>query len=129
MNKIMFLLITFCIVHFTYADPFDRQQRSHHSTSNVQKHNLLAEQTCFTQQASLFADTALQDLKLIGMIEQNKQWKAFFLDKNQHIISVKPEDIISQERLKIAQIGRKQVISLRAATNNCQQFSQVILTL
>lgn len=93
--KIIFLL---CGLSFTvYADPFDKNKREQHASKAS---------VCHTVATTVFAQYPLSALKLIGVLQQNNVWQAFFMDDKAQIEMVTVGQFLTYEALKVKQISQ-----------------------
>lgn len=93
--KIMLLL---CGLSFTvFADPFDKNKREKH----VPKAS-----ACYTVSSVVFAQYPLHELKLIGVLQQNNIWQAFFMNDKAQIEMLTVGQFLTSETLKVKQISQ-----------------------
>ncbi|MGC7589231.1 pilus assembly protein PilP [Bisgaard Taxon 46] len=129
--KKMTALCLLSLACLAYADPFDKSQRVLSASSQVSAeplHNLACEQVG-NNPIVFFDDVPFQDLTMIGLLKQESNWQALFINKKQELIQVQKGDFLSKEMVQVENVDKQSVQLLRREKSNCQKTSQILLKL
>ncbi|EEX51251.1 protein ComD [Pasteurella multocida] len=124
----------FCLLSLAslvYADPFDKSQRALSVSSQLSVesfHNLACEQARHNH-IVFFDDVPFQELILIGLLKQESDWQALFVNKKQELIQVQKGDFLAKEMVQVENIDKQSVQLLLREKPNCQKTSQLLLRL
>lgn len=129
--KKMTALCLLSLACLAYADPFDKSQRVLSASSQVSVeplHNLACEQAG-NNPIVFFDDVPFQDLILIGLLKQESDWQALFINKKQELIQVQKGDFLGKEMVQVENVDKQSVQLLQREKPNCQKTSQILLKL
>ncbi|MDO5054893.1 MAG: pilus assembly protein PilP [Pasteurella oralis] len=102
-------LVVFSFVLSVQADPFDRTQRQEqrHVVLKTEKSMLLT--SCNIAQSALFPTDSLDELKLIGVLQQQTEWQALFVNAGKQLQSASLNQLLTPEGFLIQQISKQGV--------------------
>ncbi|UDW83738.1 pilus assembly protein PilP [Pasteurella canis] len=123
-------LILFSLTLSVQADPFDRTQRQTQSNALMKNEKIMSLTSCHALEPALFLMNDLNELKLIGVLQQQSEWLAFFMNEEKQIQSASLNQLLTAEGFRIQQISR-QGITLAYWKNkqNCTENSTLFIKL
>lgn len=107
MKKLTALLFLIVPCHL-YADPFDKTTRQETAISN-QKRELVVSSSCEDALSPFFADNPMHELKLVGVLQQNEEWQALFINPDKQLHSMFVNQWFSKDKMQIINIEPKGV--------------------
>lgn len=116
--------LCFCLQTIA-ADPFDSAQRQ--LTEPNLKAPKTARSTCVFNEPVLAAESAFEQLKLVGVVLYKQTPDALFLDMRQQLIVVKQGMRLAQEGYLLEQIRKDGVKLQRSKAGQCDQMESVEL--
>lgn len=137
----IFSYLLFCLSLSCQADPFYPQDNASHSidslTSQAEENmpknaKQQAEITaCLSPQLNRLAlPTPFEQLKFIGVVEINQQFRALFVDPQQAIIDLRVDDLLEGDFIQITEITLKSVRYIHwPKSTNCSTPHLVTLKL
>ena len=107
------------------TDPFDHSQRqlTEKPTSSAKRHKT----TCVFKEPVFAAESAFEQLKLVGVVLYKQVPEALFLDMRQQLIIAKKGYRLGQEGYLLEQISKNGVQLSRFKARQCEQTESVNL--
>ncbi|XWY19446.1 pilus assembly protein PilP [Bisgaard Taxon 45] len=97
MMRIKIMLILSMLSVTVLADPFDKHKREKGQPQTPLCHQAIS---------VVFAQHPLNALRLVGVLQQNTVWQAFFVNDNAQIETVTVGQFVSSDALKVQQIDQ-----------------------
>ena len=127
MHFIGYFLLFFIL--FTPAearDPFNKENMQTVAPTAAEQH--IKSTTCNANENAIADNLTFKQLRVIGVLIEEKQQEALFINDEKQIFSVKVGEFVSSERLQIKTIT-KQKITLLQWQANCENTDLIILKL
>ena len=127
MRKVNYFLGLICVSMCFQAlavDPFDRTQRqaAENPVTPLNRAN-----TCTFKEPTLAAESAFEQLKLVGVVLYKQQPETLFLDMRKQLVIAKPGYRLGQEGYLLQKISKQGVQVLRPKQGQCEQAESVDL--
>lgn len=129
MKKYYLILLLFC--SNTIADPFFGEENQI-QTENQTYDNSTSLSDCKPSENhfSLNLPIEFEKLKLVGLIEIDKNITALFIDENNQLFDFKENDLINNKTIEIKNINLKSVTYVNwKLTQNCDSLYEITLKL
>lgn len=126
----LFLLL-FCFCSYCFADPFYLPEPENTSTAEFAKNNeILPRCKPNSDVENIYLPLDLTQLKLVGIIHINEQYKALFTDKENKLIDLKENDFIVSSHIQIEKVDFKKITIIDwKNTQLCHQPTKIQLKL
>ncbi|QEH48711.1 competence protein ComD [Aggregatibacter actinomycetemcomitans] len=92
-------------------DPFDKTQRGA-TASNASLKDITSVTSCHKGTDAIFPSTAFNQIRIVGVLQHQKDWQLLLLADNQ-VSLAQQGDFIAAESLKIEHIGKQEIRFLR----------------
>ncbi|MCI7352205.1 MAG: pilus assembly protein PilP [[Actinobacillus] rossii] len=127
MHFIGYFLLFFILLTAAEArDPFNKENMQTAAPTAAEQHTKST--TCNANENTIADNLTFKQLRVIGVLIEEKQQEALFINDEKQIFSVKVGEFVSSEKLQIKTIT-KQKITLSQWQANCENTDLIILKL